>query len=147
MSTGPIRASITVNRTAEDAFRIFTEELGTWWPFAGYSIGEQKVATAIVEARAGGRVFERWHDGTECEWATIIAWDPPKRFVMDWNPNPERTITTEVEVRFIARGDATDVEVEHRAWERLADVAPGLRDGYAKGWPFVLDLYAKATVA
>jgi len=28
----PIRRSVRVDRTQEDAFRLFTEDIGDWWP-------------------------------------------------------------------------------------------------------------------
>ena len=37
MSIEPIRRSVTVAREAEQAFRIFTEEMGSWWPVERFS--------------------------------------------------------------------------------------------------------------
>ena len=33
----PIVRTVTVSRPVEDAFRIFTEEFGSWWPLDAYS--------------------------------------------------------------------------------------------------------------
>ena len=30
----PIQRSVTVNRNVDDAFRVFTEEISSWWPVA-----------------------------------------------------------------------------------------------------------------
>ena len=51
---------------------------------------------------------------------------------------------TEVELRFVAVGDATRVELEHRGWEALAK-AEETRNSYAEGWPVVLGRFAAAT--
>jgi hypothetical protein len=68
--------------------------------------------------------------------------------VLSWSPNPERSATTEVEVRFTALGvDHTRVELEHRGWERLGEPAAELRDDYREGWPGVLDSFATTAMA
>ena len=30
-SVEPVRRTVVVNRSVEDAFRVFTEEIGKWW--------------------------------------------------------------------------------------------------------------------
>ena len=143
----PIQRSVIVNRSVEDAFRIFTDEIGRWWPLESHSIGEDKVATALFEGGAGGRVVERWHDGTEHEWAKILEWEAPNRFVLAWKPNTNRSAPTEVEVRFSPEGNGTRVELTHRGWERLGDEALGARESYAGGWQGTLERFVQATAA
>jgi hypothetical protein len=36
----------------------------------------------------------------------------------------------------------TRVELEHRAWERLGDLADRMRDMYNNGWPTVITCFA-----
>ncbi len=36
------------------------------------------------------------------------------------------------------------VELEHRGWERLGDVAQEARAGYGEGWLATLDLFGQA---
>ena len=135
----PLVKRIEVATTPDHAFRVFTEELQTWWPVATHSIGEEKVDTIVVEPRSGGRIIERWHDGTEYEWAVFTKWDPPHRFVMDWRPNPDtRRPYTEVQVSFIQQGDVTVVELQHHGWERLGAEAAEARHDYDTGWGPVL---------
>ena len=52
----PVRKSITVNASAEDAFRIFTEDFDSWWP-RSHHIGKSPMKRAIVECRQGGRCY------------------------------------------------------------------------------------------
>ena len=97
----------------------------------------------MFEQHQGGRVYERLADGTQHEWAEIVVWDPPHRFVLAWHVNPERR--TEVEVRFLPAGTGTRVELEHRGWERLSEaVAADSRENYSVGWEFVLGRYESA---
>ena len=67
----PINASVTVRRSPEDAFRIFTQDMGSWWPLQGFSMAEDtyadrgvKAETIVFEEREGGRVYEVMSDGT-----------------------------------------------------------------------------------
>lgn len=141
----PIRKSITVPRSPEEAFKIWTEGIGGWWPAAqGHSIGEERVVDVVFESKLDGRVYEVWDDGAEHDWARVIVFEPPHRFVMSWQPNPGRPAPTEVEVRFTADGAGTRVDLEHRAWERLGDEATESRASYDGGWPSTLERYREA---
>lgn len=71
-----VRTTITVEVAQERAFQVFTEQMGSWWPFATKSIGSAEPETAVVEPRAGGRWYERGIDGSECEWGKVIAYEP-----------------------------------------------------------------------
>jgi uncharacterized protein YndB with AHSA1/START domain len=142
----PIRRSITVARPPEHAFRVFTEGLTTWWPsdrFSRAADGEfgdgVKVERLVFEGRVGGRVYEVTSDGREASWAEVLVFDPPSRVVLAWKPNATDQPPTEVEVTFTREGDATRVDLEHRGWERLGDVATQGREQYAQGWPLVFD--------
>jgi uncharacterized protein YndB with AHSA1/START domain len=146
----PINASVTVHRTPEDAFRVFTREMGSWWPLQALSIaedthgGDVKAETVVFEEREGGRVLERMSDGSEATWATILAWDPPRRLVLAWKPNLTDNPPTELEVTFTVDGDGTRIDLEHRGWERLGALAEEARAGYGENWNGVLALFAGA---
>jgi len=102
----------------------------------------------VLEGRVGGRLYERWHDGGEVDWGRVLAWEPPARLVLSWSPTLERRPPTEVEVRFLAvEPDHTRVELEHRGWERLGDLAAQARSSYEGGWPGVLDAFAGTAMA
>ncbi|MDP9494010.1 MAG: SRPBCC domain-containing protein, partial [Actinomycetota bacterium] len=90
---------------------------------------------------SGGKVFEVVDDGTEWEWAEILAWEPPHRVVLAWHPTEEPVVSTEVEVRFNPFEGGTRVELEHRGWDRLGDIATSSRVNYDEGWLPVLALY------
>ena len=144
----PVRVAVEVRRGVEEAFRVFTTDIGAWWPLVGHSVAPDKVEAVVLEGRPGGRLYKRWRDGGEADWARVLAWEPPARLVLAWRPNPERRAETEVEVRFVAvEADHTRVELEHRGWERLGDLAAEARASYDGGWPGVLDAYAGAAMA
>ena len=144
----PVVVAIDVRRGIEQAFRVFTTEIGAWWPVAGHSVEPDRVETVVLEGRVGGRLYERWHDGGEVDWGRVLAWEPPARLVLSWSPTLERRPPTEVEVRFLAvEPDHTRVELEHRGWERLGDLAAQARSSYEGGWPGVLDAFAGTAMA
>jgi uncharacterized protein YndB with AHSA1/START domain len=144
----PVRVSVDVGRGVEEAFRVFTAEIGAWWPVAGHSVEPDRVEAVVLEGRPGGRLYERWHDGREADWGRVLAWEPPTRLLLAWKPNPERPSPTEVEVRFVAvEPGHTRVELEHRGWERLGDPAAEARSSYQDGWPRVLAAFAAAAMA
>jgi uncharacterized protein YndB with AHSA1/START domain len=151
MTIDPIRASIAVHRAPEDAFRVFTRSMGSWWPVADHSMAHDrredgiKVESVIFEEREGGRIYEVMSDGTEGTWARVLSWDPPRRLVLAWKPNLNNNTTpTELEITFSPDGKGTLVALEHRGWERLGALAEQARDGYGEGWTSVLSLFANA---
>jgi len=133
----PVRRSIMVDCPVEEAFRVFTAELTSWWPLLTHSIGGADVEALVFEERLGGEVYEVTKDGTRAHWADVLAWEPPDRFVLDWRVNPTEP-ATELEVRFADEGAGTRVDLEHRGWERLGERADEARGNYANGWVTVL---------
>jgi uncharacterized protein YndB with AHSA1/START domain len=149
-TAAPVRKTITVKADAERAFRVFTEEFDTWWPRT-HHIGTAPMKRAIVEGRAGGRCYTEQTDGTECEWGTILAWDPPHRLVIawqihgDWTYQPDLAQASEVEVRFTpVAGGMTRVDLEHRHLERHGAGTVAMRTAVdsPNGWSGLLQLYA-----
>ena len=149
-TAAPVRKTITVKADAERAFRVFTQEFDTWWPRT-HHIGKAPMKRAIVEGRAGGRCYTEQTDGTECEWGTILAWDPPHRLVIawqihgDWTYQPDLAQASEVEVRFTpVPGGMTRVDLEHRHLERHGAGAGAMRTAVdsPNGWSGLLQSYA-----
>ena len=146
----PIMRTIDVEAPVERAFRVFTGELATWWPLGTHSVGGERAETAVLEPRVGGRIYERWTDGTESVWGEVLVWEPGSRIVLSWKPNRGSPYPpTEVEVRFEPRASGTRVVLEHRGWDALGDVALETRSEYDRedGWPDVLDFYRRAAAA
>jgi uncharacterized protein YndB with AHSA1/START domain len=133
----PVVKQVTVSRPPEAAFRIFTQGLGSWWPFQRYSISQERVKTCGMELHAGGEIFEVRDDGVRLVWGTILVWEPPARLEFTWHPGREPETAQTVEVRFEAIPEGTRVRLEHRNWESLGDSAEEARLGYQAGWEHV----------
>lgn len=144
----PIRKQLVVEAPAERAFRVFTSNMGTWWP-KEHHIGKAELADCVIEPKAGGRWYEKGQDGSTCEWGKVLTWDPPKRLVLAWQLDSEWTydasLVTEVEVTFTAEGPKrTRVEFEHRNLERFGAKAEELRKSMDGGWGGILESYKGA---
>ena len=118
-----VRKAVSVQAPPAVAWRVFTEQMGSWWPLANYKIGKANAVDAVIEPHVGGRWYERGDDGSTCDWGVVLSWEPPSRLVLswdisaDWQPDP--TLKTEIEVHFIPVGkDGTRVELEHRLLDR-----------------------------
>jgi uncharacterized protein YndB with AHSA1/START domain len=146
-----IRRSVVVEAPIERAFRVFTEELGSFKP-PSHNLLPVDIAETVFEPRVGGHLYDRGVDGSECRWARVLAYEPPDRVVISWDISPHWQIetdpakTSEVEVRFVAEGpDRTRVELEHRNLDRHGAGWEGVRDGVAgdEGWPLYLERYVQ----
>lgn len=142
--------SIVVQAPIARAFKVFTENFGSFKP-AEHNILGVEIAETVFEPKAGGFLYDRGVDGSECRWARVLAYEPPNRVLLSWNISPQWQIETdpakasEWEAQFIAEtADRTRVEIEHRKLERHGDGWESVRDGVAgdQGWPLYLQRYA-----
>jgi uncharacterized protein YndB with AHSA1/START domain len=144
-----VRCEIVVEAPVERAFHAFTHEMADWWN-PDHHILEGELAEMVIEPRVGGHIYDKGTDGSECRWATVLAYDPPHRFAFSWNittdwkleTHPERT--SEVEITFTPEGDYTRVQLEHRhierhgeGWEEMGEAV-----GSPGGWPAGLERFA-----
>jgi len=153
--TTTVHASIEVNAPAERAVEVFTRDFGAFKP-AEHNLLAVPIAETVVEAHVGGHIIDRGADGSECPWATVLAYEPPDRFVFSWNISPYWQIETdtdkrsEVEVTFTALAEArTRVDINHRHLDRHGEGWAGVREGVNtdQGWPLYLDRYADLLAA
>ena len=137
-----VTTSIVVDAPVEQAFAVFTEDMAGWWP-PEHHIIEVPLAEMVMEPWVGGRIYDVGNDGSECQWARVLAYDPPSRLVFSWDISLQWKVQTdqakasEVEVRFIAEEpNRTRVELEHRHLDRHGDGWEAMRDGVGSpdGW-------------
>jgi len=146
ITIAPVRKSIRVEASADNAFEVFTSGLGRWWP-RDHGIGRKPMKTAVMETHLGGRWYELSEDGSQATVGRIIVWEPPRRFVMTWDINsqwkPDTNVCSEVEVQFIPDGaGATRVELEHRKFEQMGcEAGTSMRKDVDGGWPGLLERF------
>jgi uncharacterized protein YndB with AHSA1/START domain len=136
----PVVRAVTVRRTPEDTFRLFTADIGAWWPMETHSVFG---ATARVDVE-GSEIVETSAEGERSVWAEIVESSPPQRLVLSWHPGSDPARPTRVEVSFAPDGEGTRVELTHAGWETMGERAEAARQSYDEGWKSVLELFAAA---
>jgi uncharacterized protein YndB with AHSA1/START domain len=120
MAPDPVAAAVHIDAPPEQVYRYFTqpEAIVTW-------MGEY----ALLEAEPGGR-FILDIKGTPVR-GRFVHLDPPHRLVISWGYAGSDELppgASTVEVRLVADGGGTRVELEHR------DLPPGQEPGHVSGW-------------
>jgi uncharacterized protein YndB with AHSA1/START domain len=137
-----VTTSIEVAASVERAFTVFTDGIESWWN-PDHHIIEAPLAGMVLEPFAGGRIYDKGTDGSECTWSRVLAFERPHRLVFTWDISLHWQIETdparcsEVEVRFIPQGpDRTLVELEHRHLDRHGEGWESMRSAVsaADGW-------------
>jgi uncharacterized protein YndB with AHSA1/START domain len=145
-----VSRSVLVDAPLERAFHVFVEQFDQIKPREHNLLGVD-IAETVFEPRAGGHLYDRGVDGSECRWARVLAYEPPHRIVISWGISPQwqletdRDSASEVEIRFIAEAaERTRVQLEHRNLDRHGQGWQALRDGIGgeEGWPLYLQRYA-----
>ena len=146
-----VRTQVVVEVPIERAFSVFTEQFDSIKP-REHNMLAVEIAESVFEPREGGRIYDRGVDGSECQWARVLAYEPPHRVVFSWDISPRWQIesdlekTSEVEVRFISETpERTRVELEHRNLDRHGEGWEAARDGVGgeAGWPLYLQRFAQ----
>ena len=146
-SLPPVIRAASVNRSIEDAFRIFTEEIGAWWPLPTHGLFGDRSASVVFTQDS---LVERSSDGSEVVWGNVLVWEPPHRLVIAWDPGGDGSAPSEVDVTFEAdasaeeSGGRTRVIIEHRNWETFGEAGMERRQSYVgpNAWGYVLDHFA-----
>ncbi len=126
-------ASVEVGVTPQQAFHVFTEEIGSWWVPGPINFFDAARATGmVVEPSVGGRVLELYGDEPPLVIATITVWDPGSRVVYRGVVDDTETVVT-----FSAIENGTRVHVHQRA-------LPGALRAFLF-WPNVLGWFASNT--
>ena len=135
-----VTTAVDVQAPVEHAFRVFTEGIGSWWT-PEHHILQAELAEMVFEPHVGGHIIDRGTDGSECRWARVLAYDPPRRVCFSWDINlhwqlePDPAKTSEVEVTFTAEEPSrTRVVLTHRHLERHGQGWEQMRDAVSSGW-------------
>src|SRR5690348_9592338 len=88
-------SSIVVDAPIERSFRVFTEDIGSWWP-PDHHILQAELAEMVFEPRVGGHVYDRGVDGSECRWARVLAYEPPHRLIFSWDIDTRWQLETDL---------------------------------------------------
>ncbi len=130
--------SFDVACPVEQAFRVWTQDIGRWWPRDHSVSGSPE--RIVMETGVGGRIFERTVGGDEYEWGRVTVWKPPTELGYTWHLARPPAEATEVVVRFVPAESGTRVEIEHRGWEAVAE-AGVWRERNRFGWQSLIPCF------
>jgi hypothetical protein len=125
-----VSVSIDVDIDPQSAFRIFVEEIDSWWERGPHNFYNSKRAVAMrFETGVGGRYLEIYDDakGDVLEIGRITLWEPGRRLV--WKMSLD---DTEVDIHFESIPNGTRVSLEQRL------VKGGTKANFYTGWDHIL---------
>ena len=102
--TTAVTTETVVEVSIERAFRVFTEDFDRIKP-RDHNLLDVEIEETVFETHAGGNIYDRGVDGTECRWARVLAFEAPHRLLFSWDISPQWQLetdparTSEVEVR------------------------------------------------
>jgi hypothetical protein len=144
----PLIKTIEVPCGQQEAFQVFVEEMGTWWPLMKFSASVKfgaKPRGLRVETRVGGTIVETSEDGTEHLWGMITKYQPHGYLCIDLHIGLPAQFASLVEVRFTELDpERTRVVLTQSEWERFGKYAENMMNGYPKGWVAIFDEAYKA---
>jgi len=124
-----------------NVFNVYTDQMSDWWPWKGkyrYTFAPEGTEPdkLLMEPWVGGRLYERFADGTEHQIGSVTVWDPPNEVVYTWEV-AEWEEASVISVRFVDEGGRTTVVVEH---DNLPDDMTAM--GYSEGHREILGVFA-----
>jgi uncharacterized protein YndB with AHSA1/START domain len=141
-------AEVLVDATPEEAFAIFTEEIGLWWRTGTpYWNDRERGLSVRIEPGVGGRFIEVYDLDTDegFEVGRVTAWEPGRRLALTWTqadwPNG---VATDVDITFEPVAGRTRVRLEQTGFERVPE-AETFVGGYDSGWKELLGWFAEST--
>ena len=138
----PIVKTVTVRCAPATAFRVFTADIGRWYPLARFSI--HPAVDCRLEPHVGGRLYEIGADGRETLWGHVLEWNPPHALALSWQARCSEEEAQRSDVSFRAVPDGTEVRLVHAGWEKLKVDGAEWRDKYDGGWVEVFERRFKA---
>ncbi|MFD1544054.1 SRPBCC domain-containing protein [Nonomuraea guangzhouensis] len=134
-----VQAAVIVPVDQATAFRVFTDEIDSWYVRGPHSWVDPSRAVGIRFEE--GYLRELWSDGGHVDTGRILTWEPPRRLV--WADLINDQGAMEIEVAFTPVDGGTEVLLEHRGLDTLPpDVAGRIRRGYS--WQIALSWFAES---
>src|SRR5579884_1296217 len=99
----PIHREILVDAPPDEAFDVFTGEIGQWWPVGEFSVHGEGSTVSFAD----GRIVERSSTGATEVWGTVTQWEPPSCVAFTWHPGSGEERASAVTVRFAPAGTQT----------------------------------------
>ncbi len=135
----PITKFVEVPLSQEEAYELFTQKMGQWWPLETRSITAHQQGTRALGLScapcAGGEIAEIAPDGTRHIWGHYVDCDAPYSVEIQFHMGQPKEHATLLVVSFRPASDGRSiVKLLHTGWESYGEVADMMRDGYDAAW-------------
>lgn len=138
MSSGDVVLSYDLPASPPQAFLLYVDRIGTWWP-GTYTADPATYERVIIEPRVGGRVFARHRAGVEYDWGHVTELEPGKRLRHTFNLAHASRVPSVVEVNFSDLDTGTRLTFRHGGW-----TSANAMDRHKFGdWPLILSGYVE----
>ena len=137
-AAAPIVLHLWVACSPEQAFEVFTERFGEWWPRDAYSPGPLRGIR--VEPRVGGEVAMLLEAGDAYPLGEVLVWEPGHHYAQSFTLAQDPTYPSRLDVTFEVgkHVGGTRVRFAHGGWTP-ANVAGRAR---FSEWDLLLGQYA-----
>jgi len=98
-SVTPIRREAVVDAEPDLAFRVFTEEIGYWWPLAEFSV-YGTTSTVVFDSN---EIVEIAASGERAVWGAVTDWQPGRLVAFTWHPGRTAERASRVTVGVLAQ--------------------------------------------
>ncbi|MEL6610544.1 MAG: hypothetical protein AAFQ53_00490 [Bacteroidota bacterium] len=120
----------------DDAFRLFTSGIASWWPVATHSVSSRDGAAPIDIVWDDTRVYEVAPNGQHHDWGTVDHMEAGCTVWLRWHPGADVREATHVAVAFSAIPGGSRALLVHSGW-RAGAASEAERDRYDEGWEAV----------
>ncbi len=137
----PIVKTLDVPLTPQDAFDLFTKQIGRWWPVDSHSIsaGSGTLPQDLtLEPKQGGKIIETDTKGDPHPWGHITHWSEGARVDINWYVGRDVSQATQISVTFTPIDTGTRVDLTHSGFAAHGETARASHDSYDMGWDHVL---------
>lgn len=147
----PCIFDVTIPYLREEAFALFVDRFGVWWP-RDYTFSRSPDCDLAIEPMVGGACEEIAQGHPRVVWGTVLSIERPLFIRLAWRIGPDRkpvvdpAASSRVMVEFRTAADGTRVELTHTDFLRHGEGAEAYREAMASpaGWPHCLAELARA---
>jgi hypothetical protein len=137
-SLDPITHEYTLSCDPENAFAIYTTQIGRWWD-PRYSANPDTFESVTLEPWVGGRVYASHADLRQHDWGEVTSWQPGRHVAHTFTLAQDPSEPSEVVALFEPGEDGTGCafRFEHRGWNEVNAAA---REKFGD-WPVMLERF------
>lgn len=136
MPTGDVVLSYDLPVSAAQAFLLYVDRFGQWWP-AAYTADPATYDTVVIEPVVGGRVLAHYTTGREEEWGLVTEIEPGVGLSHTFRLAARSSVPSQITVGFADTDTGSRMTFRHGGWV-AANAGDRSRYGH---WPLILSQF------